>query len=43
MERNMSCGIGLCGHCRLGVYYICKDGPVLAWPVVQPLMAVRAR
>jgi NAD(P)H-flavin reductase len=22
MERNMSCGIGQCGHCRLGIYYV---------------------
>lgn len=31
MERNMSCGIGQCGHCRLGRYYICKDGPVFSY------------
>ena len=29
MERNMSCGLGKCGHCMLGEYYVCKDGPVL--------------
>jgi len=28
MERNMKCGIGLCGHCQLGHSFICKDGPV---------------
>jgi NAD(P)H-flavin reductase len=28
MERNMKCGIGLCGHCQLGPVFICKDGPV---------------
>lgn len=28
MERNMKCGIGLCGHCQLGPEFICKDGPV---------------
>jgi NAD(P)H-flavin reductase len=28
MEKNMSCGLGKCGHCRLGTYYACKDGPV---------------
>ncbi|MEE4294296.1 MAG: FAD/NAD(P)-binding protein [Xanthomonadales bacterium] len=35
MERNMSCGIGQCGHCRLGKYYICKDGPVFTYEEVQ--------
>ena len=29
MERNMKCGIGLCGHCQLGRYFVCKDGPVM--------------
>lgn len=30
MERHMECGIGLCGHCQLGPYFICKDGPVFS-------------
>lgn len=28
MERNMKCGVGLCGHCQFGPYFVCKDGPV---------------
>lgn len=28
MEKNMSCGFGKCGHCRIGPYYTCQDGPV---------------
>jgi NAD(P)H-flavin reductase len=28
LERNMKCGQGFCGHCQLGPYFICKDGPV---------------
>ena len=35
MERNMSCGVGQCGHCRLGGYYICKDGPVFSYEEIQ--------
>jgi len=31
MEKNMSCGIGKCGHCRVGTYYVCKDGPVMTF------------
>jgi NAD(P)H-flavin reductase len=31
MERNMNCGIGLCGHCQYGPDFICKDGPVLGY------------
>jgi NAD(P)H-flavin reductase len=39
MERNMKCGIGLCGHCQLRELFICKDGPVLTYDVLAPLMA----
>ena len=28
MERHMECGIGLCGHCQTGRFFVCKDGPV---------------
>jgi len=35
MESNMSCGIGKCNHCRVGKFYICKDGPVLTWEDVK--------
>jgi NAD(P)H-flavin reductase len=28
MERNMKCGIGHCGHCQFGPFFVCKDGPV---------------
>jgi NAD(P)H-flavin reductase len=31
MEKNMSCGLGKCGHCRIGKYYVCKDGPVFTY------------
>jgi NAD(P)H-flavin reductase/formate hydrogenlyase subunit 6/NADH:ubiquinone oxidoreductase subunit I len=30
MERHMQCGIGLCGHCQLGPYFVCRDGPVFS-------------
>ncbi|NQS99901.1 MAG: FAD/NAD(P)-binding protein [Candidatus Omnitrophica bacterium] len=35
MEKNMSCGIGKCGHCRLGIYYACKDGPVFKYSQIK--------
>jgi NAD(P)H-flavin reductase len=35
MEKNMSCGIGKCGHCRLGTYYACKDGPVFQYSKIK--------
>ncbi|MBI3599083.1 MAG: FAD/NAD(P)-binding protein [Nitrospinae bacterium] len=38
MERNMKCGIGLCGHCQCGPKFVCKDGPVFALPQVSHLL-----
>jgi NAD(P)H-flavin reductase len=35
LERNMSCGVGKCGHCRLGRYYVCTDGPVFSYDEIQ--------
>ena len=35
MEKNMSCGLGKCGHCRLGTYYACKDGPVFRYDKIK--------
>jgi len=35
MEKNMSCGVGKCGHCMLGKYYVCKDGPVFTYAQVH--------
>jgi len=41
MERNMKCGIGLCGHCQYGPSFICKDGPVFAFSRVKSLFGVK--
>lgn len=38
MERNMKCGVGLCGHCQFGPKFICKDGPVFKLPEVYHLL-----
>ncbi len=27
-ERKMCCGLGKCGHCKIGSKYVCLDGPV---------------
>jgi NAD(P)H-flavin reductase len=38
MERNMKCAIGFCGHCQLGPYFVCKDGPVFPYERIRTLM-----
>ncbi|MBF0269787.1 MAG: FAD/NAD(P)-binding protein [Alphaproteobacteria bacterium] len=41
MERNMKCGIGLCGHCQWGAPFVCKDGPVFRFDEVADAFKVR--
>jgi len=41
MERNMKCGIGLCGHCQLRELFICVDGPVFGYQRVRSLLLGR--
>jgi NAD(P)H-flavin reductase len=41
LERNMQCGIGLCGHCQLGPLLVCRDGPVVDYELAGPLLATR--
>ena len=35
MEKNMSCGVGKCGHCAMGDYFVCKDGPVFTYQEIK--------
>lgn len=35
MEKNMSCGLGKCGHCMMGEYFVCKDGPVFTYAEIK--------
>ena len=37
LEKNMSCGLGKCGHCMMGDYFVCKDGPVFRFDQVKDL------
>lgn len=41
MERNMKCGLGLCGHCQLGPTFICKDGPVFSYEFLKDWFEAR--
>lgn len=37
LERYMKCGVGKCGHCCIGVAYVCVDGPVFTYEQIQKL------
>lgn len=41
LERNMKCGIGHCGHCQFGPYFICKDGPVFRFEEIKKYFEIR--
>jgi NAD(P)H-flavin reductase len=41
MERNMKCGLGLCGHCQLGPFFVCKDGPVFRYDLIKDWFLAR--
>ena len=44
LERNMQCGLGWCGHCQLGPFLLCRDGPVLPYDgAVSRLLTERER
>jgi NAD(P)H-flavin reductase len=37
LERYMKCGVGKCGHCCIGVAYVCVDGPVFTYQQIKKL------
>ena len=40
MNRNMSCGMGICGRCNIGPYYLCKDGPDMNYDLIKDIPGV---
>lgn len=41
MERNMNCGMGICGHCMFGPKYVCKDGPVFRFTDIEMFLGIK--
>lgn len=37
-ERKMCCGLGKCGHCKIGNKYVCLDGPVFNYTQGKSLL-----
>lgn len=35
LERMMQCGVGKCGHCAIGEYYCCTNGPVFKYSEIN--------
>jgi len=41
MERNMNCGLGICGHCMFGPRFVCKDGPVFRFSDIEEFLGIK--
>jgi len=37
LENRMKCGIGKCGRCNVGPYYVCTHGPVFSYAQLKGL------
>ena len=37
LEMRMKCGLGKCGRCNIGPFYVCREGPVFSYEVLQNL------
>ncbi|RMH80968.1 MAG: Ni/Fe hydrogenase subunit gamma [Acidobacteria bacterium] len=35
LERHMKCSLGTCGHCMIGPYFVCKDGPIFRYDLIR--------
>jgi sulfhydrogenase subunit gamma (sulfur reductase) len=35
LERRMRCGVGVCGTCQFGHYFVCRDGPVFRYSDIE--------
>jgi NAD(P)H-flavin reductase len=40
LERRMDCAMGLCGHCQMGGFFVCKDGPVFSLAELGPAFEI---
>ena len=37
LEMRMKCGIGMCGRCNIGKFYVCRNGPVFSLAQLESL------
>lgn len=37
LERRLHCGLGVCQHCAIGPYYVCKDGPIFRYDEIKEI------
>lgn len=37
LENRMKCGVGKCGRCNIGKFFVCKDGPVFTMAQLEKM------
>ena len=37
LENKMKCGVGKCGRCNVGPFYVCKHGPVFSYEDLEKM------
>lgn len=40
VERRMRCGVGVCGTCQLGHFFVCRDGPIFSFEELEEYLVV---
>lgn len=40
LERNMACAVAHCGLCQFGPHFVCRDGPVMRYDRIAPLLRI---
>ncbi len=40
LERRMRCGVGICGSCQFGHYFVCKNGPIFNYYEIEDYLMV---
>lgn len=40
LERRMRCGVGVCGTCQFGHYFVCKEGPVFRYSDIDDYLRI---
>jgi len=41
IKRNIECGMGTCGHCQIGRFHVCLDGPVFKYSDIEEYFVMR--
>jgi len=41
LERRMQCSTGTCGQCQLGPFFLCREGPIFPYNVLDKFLSIK--